>query len=67
MIKDALMEIGGVGIYGVISVLLFFTVFGLAMAWAFRLRRPFLQSMGTLPLEDETTTSEPKTTEARHE
>jgi len=52
MIKDSLMEIGGVGLYGVVSVLLFFTVFTLALAWALRLRRPFLDAMGALPLAD---------------
>ncbi len=53
MIRDALMEIGGVGLYGVVSVLLFFTVFGVAMVSAFRLRRPFLDTMGGLPLADD--------------
>lgn len=48
------MEIGGVGLYGVVSVLLFFTVFALALAWALRLRRPFLDAMGALPLADGT-------------
>ncbi|MFM8419641.1 MAG: CcoQ/FixQ family Cbb3-type cytochrome c oxidase assembly chaperone [Verrucomicrobiota bacterium] len=52
MIKDSLMEIGGVGLYGVVSVLLFFTVFTLALAWALRLRRAFLDAMGALPLAD---------------
>ncbi len=54
MIKDSLMEIGGVGLYGVVSVLLFFAVFTLALAWALRLRRPFLDAMGALPLADGT-------------
>ncbi len=54
MIKDSLMEIGGVGLYGVVSVLLFFAVFTLATAWALRLRRPFLESMSALPLADGT-------------
>jgi hypothetical protein len=53
MIRDALMEIGGVGLYGVVSVLLFFTVFGVAMVWAFRLGKPFLNTMGDLPLTDD--------------
>lgn len=66
MIKDTLMEIGGVGLYGVVSILLFVTVFGLAMYRVFRLRRPFLQDMGALPLaEDHVAT--PVTTEACHE
>lgn len=69
MIRDALLEIGGVGMYGVISVLLFFTVFGVAMWWAFRLRRPFLQSMGALPLAEDgnPNLSTAQTPEARHE
>jgi hypothetical protein len=66
MIKDTLMEIGGVGLYGVISVLLFFTVFGLAMYRVFRLRRPFLQDMGALPLAEDNP-SNPVTSETRHE
>ena len=68
MIKDTLMEIGGVGLYGVVSVLLFFTVFGLAMYRVFRLRRPFLQDMGSLPLADDNScNATPAITEARHE
>lgn len=66
MIRDALMEIGGVGLYGVVSVLLFFTVFGVAMVWAFRLRRPFLDTMGGLPLADDRG-MKVKTEEAPHE
>jgi hypothetical protein len=69
MIKHALMEIGGVGLYGVISILLFFTVFSSALVWALCLRRPFLRSMGQLPLADgeiETVTL-PTRKEACHE
>lgn len=66
MIKDTLMEIGGVGLYGVVSILLFITVFGLAMYRVFRLRRSFLKDMGALPLAEEPVPS-PVTTEACHE
>ena len=44
---------GGIGIYGVISVCLFFIVFGIALLWALQLKKPFLKSMGALPLQDE--------------
>ena len=54
MIQNALKEIGGIGIYGIISVCLFFTVFAVALIWAGRLKKPFLNSMGSLPLRDET-------------
>jgi hypothetical protein len=53
MIQNVLSNIGGVGIYGVISVSLFFVVFTGMLIWAFGLKKPFLNSMGRLPLEDE--------------
>ena len=53
MIQNVLRELGGIGIYGVISVCLFFSVFGTALVWAFLLKKPFLNTMGSLPLEDE--------------
>jgi hypothetical protein len=53
MIQNVLTEIGGVGIFGVISVCLFFLVFGAALLWALLLKKPFLNFMGGLPLQDE--------------
>ncbi len=53
MIQNVIREIGGIGIYGVISVCLFFTVFTGATLWAFRLKKPFLNSMAMLPLDDQ--------------
>ncbi|MEW6305293.1 MAG: cbb3-type cytochrome c oxidase subunit 3 [Verrucomicrobiota bacterium] len=53
MIKNVLSDIGGVGIYGVISICLFFTVFTGALVWACRLKKSFLDSMSALPLKDE--------------
>lgn len=69
MIKHALMEIGGVGLYGVVSILLFFTVFSVALVWALCLRRPFLRSMGDLPLTDGecSPATHPTTKEVHHE
>ena len=54
MIQNVLREIGGIGIYGVISVCLFFFVFSVAMLWALFLKKPFLKAMSSLPLEEET-------------
>lgn len=54
MIQNVLRDIGGVGMYGVISICLFFAVFTLALAWAMLHRKPFLKSMSMLPLEDGT-------------
>jgi hypothetical protein len=52
MIKNTLSDIGGVGLYGIISVCLFFIVFTSAMIWASLYRKAFLRAMGSLPLED---------------
>ncbi|MBI3414147.1 MAG: hypothetical protein HY043_02315 [Verrucomicrobia bacterium] len=52
MIQNVLRDIGGIGLYGVISVCLFFLVFSVAVIRACRLKKSFLQSMSTLPLDD---------------
>lgn len=52
MIKNVLSDLGGVGLYGVVSICLFFTVFITAMVIAMRTRRSYLNHMGSLPLED---------------
>lgn len=52
MIKNVLTDIGGIGLYGVISVCLFFPVFGGAMLWTCMMRKPYLNSMSNMPLED---------------
>jgi hypothetical protein len=51
MIRDALSNLGGVGVYGVISIALFFAVFLGVLFWAGRLKRPWLDTMSHLPLE----------------
>ena len=52
MIQNVLRDIGGIGLYGVISVCLFFLVFSVAVIHACLLKKPFLKSMGALPLDD---------------
>jgi hypothetical protein len=52
MIQNVLRDIGGIGLYGVISVCLFFAVFSAAVIRAFLLKKPFLKSMSALPLDD---------------
>lgn len=53
MIKNVVSHIRGVELYGIISILLFFTVFICLMVWAFRLKKSYLSSMQVLPLNDE--------------
>ena len=53
MIQDVLRSIGGVGLYGAISVLIFFTFFSAVLIWALRLNKSYLDSMCELPLEQD--------------
>jgi hypothetical protein len=43
---------GGIGIYGVISICLFVTVFLWALIWTMLLKKPELDSRSALPLDD---------------
>ena len=53
MIKNTFDHMNGIEIYGVISVCLFVVVFAAAMLRAASLKKPFLNSMSALPLEDD--------------
>jgi hypothetical protein len=53
MIKNVLTHIGGVGMYGVISILIFITVFVAVGIWMLCLRRNYCESMQMLPLDGE--------------
>jgi hypothetical protein len=55
MIKNVLQEVGGVGIYALVSLLLFFTVFTGALVFTFVQRASLCRKMESLPLEDEST------------
>lgn len=52
MIQNVLSSAAGIAIYGVVSVCLFFLVFGAALLWSLALKKSFLKSMETLPLYD---------------
>ena len=53
MIENVVRNIGGVGIFGIISICLFFTFFSGMLLWAFSLKKRYLKEMGELPLEEE--------------
>ena len=53
MIQNALSGIGGVGIFGVVSICIFFGVFIGVTIWMLTLKKPYLKSMRELPLEDD--------------
>lgn len=54
MFKNVLESIAGVEIYPVISLLLFFTLFGIVIVWFFRADKQRLQRISQIPLDEET-------------
>jgi hypothetical protein len=52
MIKNVLSEIGGIGLYGVVSICLFFAVFTGMTVWAWRMKKSEAQGLSALPLND---------------
>ena len=52
MIKNVIETLGGVDVYGAISVCFFFAFFAGMLFWAFRLKKSYLNSMRELPLDD---------------
>ena len=67
MIKNVLTHIGGIGLYGIISICLFFAVFVGVLIWAFSLKKSYLNSMRQLPLEDGPDLGAAGTTQSRDE
>jgi hypothetical protein len=53
MIKNVLQEVGGLGVYALVSLLLFFGVFAGALIFTFMQRASLCRKMESLPLEDE--------------
>jgi len=45
-------KLGGMGMVGVISICLFLVVFGGMLVWAYCLKKPFLDNMSALPLDE---------------
>jgi hypothetical protein len=52
MYKEVLESIQGIGLYGIISICLFFGFFTGVLLWSCRLKKNYLNLMGNLPLED---------------
>ena len=53
MIENVMNKMGGVGVFGIISICLFFAFFIGMLVWTIRLKRSYLKSMRELPLDDE--------------
>jgi hypothetical protein len=68
MEEKVLSGLGGVGIYGVISICIFFAFFTGMLIWVVFLRQPYLKSMQELPLEDEPASqTQSRTSPGNHE
>ena len=52
MIKNVLTHIGGVAVYGIVSICLFFAFFAAAVVWALAQRAGHVRRMGEIPLNE---------------
>ena len=52
MIQNVLRALGGIEIYGVLSVCLFFVVFVVALIFTVTRKKPFCEHMSAQPLND---------------
>lgn len=53
MIQDILTKIREAGSIGIISLILFFAMFGIMVVWVLSLRKSYLNKMKNLPLDSE--------------
>lgn len=60
MIEHVLRDLNGIEIFGIISICLFFTFFTGMLLWAARLKKSYLASMQTLPLDGGEKNSNPE-------
>jgi cytochrome c oxidase cbb3-type subunit IV len=61
MYKDVLRAIEGIGLYPVISLIVFFLFFTTVFLWVLRIRKPHAARMAALPLDDGHSNSESPT------
>ena len=51
MYKEVLDKITGIGLYGIVSILIFFVFFSGMLVWSLALKKNYLSKMGSLPLD----------------
>ena len=52
MIRNVLQTIGGIEVYPIISLLMFFGLFATVLIWFFRVDISHVKAMASIPLED---------------
>jgi hypothetical protein len=67
MIENVLNGIGGVGVFGVISICIFFGFFTGMALWAACLKKSYLNSMSGLPLDSESALPKKSSDQNHHE
>jgi cytochrome c oxidase cbb3-type subunit IV len=60
MEKEILQRIDGIGVYGVVSICIFFGFFTGMIVWAFAQKKNYLNKMSALPLDGGETNSNEK-------
>jgi len=65
--ESVLHSMGGVGVYGIISICLFFAVFIGVLVRTICLKKPYLQAMRELPLEGSSTADADLTPNPEHQ
>lgn len=60
MVQYVINIVGGIEGFGIISICLFVAVFSGALLCAFCHKKPFLNSMGAMPLQDDETRADEK-------
>ena len=53
--ENVLHSMGGVGVYGIVSICLFFAIFTGVLVWTICLKKPYLKAMRELPLDGSST------------
>ena len=69
MIENVMHSVGGIALFGIFSICLFFAFFTGMIMWASRLKEKYLESVESLPLKDSAEPSDPSEpkTESHHE
>jgi hypothetical protein len=67
MIKDTLQNIGGIGLYGIISICLFFAVFTGMLVWVCLLKKNYVTKMSPQPIDSQTHSPNNTQTDSAHE
>ena len=53
MYKEVLQSIEGIGIYPIVSMIVFVIFFAIVLIWYFKADKKYLKKMSNLPLDDE--------------